>query len=70
MVINKGDTTMFYKYYTADLKVFGKNKLISPSITIKVWIFTNPITVVDMMHNQLEDWDFDGHKIFNLRRIN
>ena len=60
---------MFYKYYTADLMVFGKNKLQTPSITVKVFAFTNPLTVVDMMHNQLKAWDMDGHKTFNLRRI-
>lgn len=61
---------MIFKYYTADLKVFGNNKLQTPSITIKTWCWRNPIQAVDMMKNQLEDWDMDGHGIFNLRRIN
>lgn len=60
---------MIFKYYTADLKVFGRNELQTPSITIKTWFYTNPLEAVDMMKNQLEDWDLDGHKIFNLRRI-
>lgn len=60
---------MIFKYYTADLKVFGNNDLQTPSITVKVWFFTNPLIVVDMMKNQLDRWDLDGHKIFNLRRI-
>ena len=61
---------MIFKYYTADLKVFGRNKLQTPSITIKTWWWRNPVQAVEMMQNQLEDWDLDGHKIFNLRRIN
>lgn len=60
---------MFYKYYTADIMVFGRNDLLTPSITIKTWRWINPLQAVDMMKNQLEDWDLDGHKIFNLRRI-
>ena len=60
---------MFYKYYTADLKVLGRHELETASITIKTWRWENPVRVVEMMKNQLEYWDFDGHKIFNLRRI-
>ena len=60
---------MLFKYYTADLRVFGNNDLLSPSITIKTWFFRSPLDAVEMMQNQLESWDFDGHKIFNLRRI-
>lgn len=60
---------MLYKYYTADLKVFSGGELKTPSITIKVWFYTNPVTVITMMKNQLESWGFTGHKVFNLRRI-
>jgi len=60
---------MIFKYYTADLMVFGNDELQTPSITIKTWFWRNPVQVVTMMKNQLNDWDLDGHRLFNLRRI-
>lgn len=60
---------MIYKYYTADLKVLDGDELKTPSVTIKVWFYTNPVTALTMMKNQLELWGLDGHKVFNLRRI-
>ena len=59
---------MFYKYYTADLMTLKSDDLQVPSITIKVWFFTNPIQVVNMMRNQLDEWDLDYHRMFNIRR--
>lgn len=61
---------MVFKYYTADVKVFGDNELQTPSITIKVWFWNNPLDAVVMMKNQLELWGMEGHKVFNIRRIN
>ncbi len=60
---------MLFKYYTADLKTLNGEKLKTPSITVKVWFYTNPVTVVLMMKNQLKSWGFSEHKVFNLRRI-
>lgn len=60
---------MIFKYYTADLMVFGNNELQTPSITVKVWFWHNPLQVSIMIKKQLEIDDLDGHRIFNLRRI-
>ena len=60
---------MIFKYYTADLKVFGSDKLQVPSITVKVWAFTAPTVAVSMMKNKLELWGYDDHGVFNIRRI-
>ncbi len=61
---------MLFKYYTAELMVLGDDKLMTPSITIKTWFFRNPVDAVGMMKNQLSVWGFNGHCIYNLRRIN
>lgn len=60
---------MIFKYYTADLMAFGKNELQTPSITVKVYRWANPCDVVTMIKNQLELDGYNGHKLFNLRRI-
>ena len=60
---------MFFKYYTAELMVFGSYELKAPSITVKVWFWRNPLYAVSMMKNHLELDGFKGHWIFNLRRI-
>ena len=60
---------MIFKYYTADLMTLNKDELKTPSIIIKTWFFRNPVEAVDMMKNQLEDWELSNHRIFNLRRI-
>ena len=60
---------MFFKYYTAELMVFGSHTLKAPSITVKVWLWSNPLYVASMMRNQLELRGLKGHGIFNLRRI-
>ena len=45
---------MIYKYYTADLKVLDGSKLTIPSMVIKTWFFTDPMTAFDMFKNQLK----------------
>jgi len=60
---------MLYKYYTADLMVLPPYHLESPSIVIKTWRWRNPLQVNIMMKNQLESWGFEGHKLYNMRRI-
>ena len=60
---------MLFKYYTAELTVFGSYTLKAPSITVKVWFWRSPLYAVSMMKNQLELGGLKGHGIFNLRRI-
>ena len=60
---------MFFKYYTAELMVFGSYTLKAPSITVKVWLWSNPLHAASMMKNQLELHGLKGHGISNLRRI-
>ncbi len=60
---------MLFKYYTANVSTLHGSRPLTPSITIKVWIWSSPIDAVDMMKNQLKKWGFDNHQIFDLRRI-
>ena len=60
---------MFFKYYTAELMVFGSYTLKAPSITVKVWFWIDPLYVASMMRNQLELRGLKGHGVFNLRRV-
>ncbi len=60
---------MIFKYYTADLMIFGNNELQSPSITIRTWFWCSPLKASKMMKGKLDDFDLDGHGLFNLRRI-
>ena len=60
---------MIFKYYTANLVTLFGEELETPSITVKVWIWNNPVQVIAMMKNQLESWGFQNHRIQTLRRI-
>ena len=60
---------MIFKYYTAELMVFGSYELEAPSITVKIWLWRNPLYAVSMMKKKLELGGLKGHGVFNLRRI-
>lgn len=60
---------MFYKYYTADLLTIDGMPLKCGSLTVKVWLFTSPSIVAEMITNVIERDGLEGHKFYNLRRI-
>lgn len=60
---------MLYKYYTCELITICGEPLKTPSMTVRVYRWLNPVKVGKAIKNQLVADGMESHRMINLRRI-